>query len=258
MKKKALLKILCLWILLAFVVVSPLLITQIQYFAPYPASFFPVEADFLPVYEQPNLNVWQKLALSQKAMVVHRMEIPDDTSAEGMRHLLEDQLRQLQSCHALPPLSFSGLLQTSFSKWIYMDTTDPETANTLVIYSIQADYQNLSVCGFMDAQTSALYDITVTLKKSEFLYPTDVSQTGFLTYLLTFSEFDKESNNGELYSAFGYYGKSSIRLYVMSLNPNTSAMTFYRFYQSAPPENPSFEIVTSSSGSGYPFCEKEK
>lgn len=185
------------------------------------------------------ISVWERIKrINNSDVVVKSAEYTDlDTDPDLYGTLisaLEEHLLLLQSLSALPDLSFADTVRASFSKITYMDvaSTTGENINTstpkstIDVWEIHAEYQDFHVLAYMDADTSALYDITISSKGSDFIYPSSISEVGFLEYLLEFS--DGENKSGDVFSAGGFYLGKMICLYPLSVDKQTGQIVSYR------------------------------
>lgn len=194
------------------------------------------EADLGPGGEEAETGtLWERLALINSADVAiegEKYELYVDLEEEAPRKELlphmEEQLGRLVELNALPPLFFSGVRQVSFTRKTYMQTPGESwTEGALSLWDIQASYEGdtahsvkygvtinynegLYVRVLMDAETYALYEITIIAKNDPFLYPAEISAQGYLDYLQTFSSRPEE-DAGRI-AVDGRYGERAIYL----------------------------------------------
>lgn len=184
-------------------------------------------------------SIWDRIKLiGSSSVVIHFAEYTDLQAnanlQESLLPIMEEQLMLLQNFHALPDLSFSDVVSASFYKKTYMAVSPATEGYTNIskpesmihIWEIQAEYRDFHVIAYMDADTSALYDITISSKGSDFLYPSSISEVGFLEYLLEFS--DGENKSGDVFSAGGFYSGKMICLYPLSVDKQTGQIVSYR------------------------------
>lgn len=190
----------------------------------------------LPVQDY---SIWDRIKLIGSSNVVIQSADSSDlqTNAnlqESLLPVMEEQLMLLQVNNALPELSFSDVVSASFFKTTYMDMlpategyinmSEPDAM--ISIWEIQAEYQDFSVLVYMDTEISVLYDVTISSKGSDFIYPSSISEVGFLEYLLEFS--DGENKSGDVFSAGGFYSGKTICLYPLSVDKQTGQIVSYR------------------------------
>lgn len=172
-----------------------------------------------------------------------------EAQANNMLSVLEEQLRSLVSFSALPDFSFSDALSISFAKETYMPISSDGYVNLIKpdhmisIWKIQAEYPNFHVLAYMDTEISAIYDITISSKSSDFLYSSSISEVGFLEYLLEFS--DGENKSGDVFSAGSFYSGKMICLYPISVDKQTGQIVSYRIggpYDMKPPKVSEYRV----------------
>lgn len=180
------------------------------------------------------LSIWERIKLlgSSVSTAVTGTHAVTEAQANIVLSVLEEQLRSLVSFSALPDLSFSDAVSVSFVKETYMPISSDRYVNLIKpdhmisVWKIQAEYQDFCVLAYMDTEISAIYDITISSKGSDFLYPSSISEIGFLEYLLEF--FDGENKSGDVFSAGGFYSEKMICLYPLSVDKQTGQTVAYR------------------------------
>ena len=180
------------------------------------------------------LSIWERIKLlgSSVPTAVTGTHANTESLANNMLSVLEEQLRSLVALSALPDLSFSDAVSISFVKETYMPISSDGYVNLIKpdhmisIWKIQVEYQDFRVLAYMDTEISAIYDITISSKDSDFLYPSSISEVGFLEYLLEFS--DGENKSGDVFSAGGFYLEKMICLYPLSVDKQTGQTVAYR------------------------------
>ena len=181
-----------------------------------------------------SLSIWERIKLlgSSVSTAVTGTHAVTEAQANIVLSVLEEQLQVLVSFDALPDLSFSDAASISFVKETYMPISSDGYVNLIKpdqmisVWKIQAEYPNFRVLAYMDTELSAIYDITISSKGSDFLYPASISEVGFLEYLLEFS--DGENKSGDVFSAGGFYSGKMICLYPLSVDKQTGQIVSYR------------------------------
>lgn len=140
----------------------------------------------------------------------------------------QKQLRKLQKYHVFPDLSFSGLRNIAVAKQIYMDKENP--AATFSVWEIFMSYPDFFAMVYMDTETLALCQVTLSPTKSPFVYEkTSLSPDGFLEYLNTFSQVPGDhADREERFHAEGIFSPSQLCLYTVSTDRQGSHLISYR------------------------------
>lgn len=148
---------------------------------------------------------------------------------EELTKRAKKQLRRLQSCRALPEISFSDLGNVSISKRIYMEVENP--ACTFSVWEIYMDYPSAFVCLYMDTETSALFEVFMVSKKEDFTYQKEKGiPRAFLEYLNTFSKVPGDSaGRAERFFGQALCTGSKFCLYAASADQRGENMVSYRF-----------------------------
>lgn len=206
------------------------------------------------------LSIWERIKLlgSSVPTAVTGTHANTETQVNNMLSVLEEQLRSLVSFSALPDFSFSDEVSISFAKETYMPISSDGYVNLIKpdhminIWKIQAEYQDFRVLAYMDTEISAIYNITISSKGAHFLYPSSVSEVGFLEYLLEFS--DGENKSGDVFSAGGFYSGKMICLYPLSVDKQTGQIVSYRI--GGPYDMEPLDPWPLDPNCGCPVCQK--
>lgn len=171
-------------------------------------------------------SIWDRIKLiGSSGVVIQSAEYTDLQANANLREsllpVMEEQFMLLQTFNALPDLSFSDIVSASFSKVTYMDASSavsiPESM--LRIWEIQIEYRDHYILAYMDADISALYDITVLSKNNDFQYASSISENGFWDYLRLFSDGTNERINGVAIDCA--YGDRIISLFPVMVSEQT-------------------------------------
>lgn len=183
-----------------------------------------------------NCNPFQRIkdtktALAEKAdtLVGFKENNMPEKVKNQLVHTVEKQLSDLQNLHALPELTYPDELYVNVSKRSYIHMQNPY--NPINIWGIQINYPEYYVNVYLDIDTSLVYEVSIIAKADYLNYnPEEMSPKGFLEYLQRSAssvEYD-----GERFYTMGSYAEDSIRLFVLSQNGLTQAVTDYTFGES--------------------------
>lgn len=188
-----------------------------------------------PSPKKEDYNIWERIGLINTSIVVKSTVSTE--SRTKLREEMEKQLAAISRYKAIPDISLTGVMQVSVNKETYMDKPSSgdyidilDYARVLNVWEIIVEYQNYVVRAYMDTETNAVYDLTIVTKNTDFIYQSEISDTGFLKYLKTFS--DVPSELGMAFSAGSYYSGGKICLYLCSAGKD-SGLTIYRFNNTA-------------------------
>ncbi len=236
-------KIVVLFVLLFTVVFIPtVFVEQQRKFVFDNTIIYPVDAVQLNCNDNNSINqkdsVWERIKLiCDPEAVVNMMEYSalHDSSdlQEKLISTMEDQLKLLQSFDVFPELSFSDAVSISFLKGTYMSISSDNDEyidlsvpkQMISIWILIVEYSDFTVHAYMDAETSALYDITVTSRNDGFLHSTSISENGFLEYLQLFS--DESGENEDVFLVGGYRSDQMICMYPISVNKENGQIVSY-------------------------------
>ena len=192
-----------------------------------------------PSPKNEDYNIWEHIGIKEHSVVV-TATVPAESNTE-LREKMEEQLAVICRYKALPALSLTGVKQVSVMKETYMEKPSSgdyvdihDSDHVLNVWGITVEYQHYVVCAYMDAETDAIYDVTIVTKDTDFLYSSEITDTGFLEYLKSFSE--EPTDSGIAFSAGSYYSKGKICLYLQD-----SRQTVYRFNTSILPDGVAME-----------------
>lgn len=234
-KLKKCIKVILMFVLLFAVVSAPLFYTEYQNKSMINEFVISaVHTDGTNSTKQ-KYNFWERIGTVNESVKIRTSLFNyfyDDASAfkaeEEIINSMEKQLKTLCKYNALPNLTFSQVKQLSVFKETYTNMP-PSDELKISVWAIYAEYENYHVYAYMDTETSALYDITILSKNDSFIYQSDISENGFLEYLLTFSPIPNVKERDELFSATGSYTEKTIVLHLYSVNKSTEQFTVYRF-----------------------------
>lgn len=199
-----------------------------------------------------NYNIWEHLVILKKSVVV-KATVPTEAKAELLERM-EKQLAEICRYNAIPLISPTGVIQSSVIKETYMDrpssgsyTDILDSDQVLSVWEIIVEYQDYVVCAYMDTETDAIYEITIVTKESDFLYQPEITDTGFLEYLRSFSDTPPEL--GMNFSAWSYYAAGKINLSLCSVEGN-SELTMYQFDNTMRNDSYPMYIMITESDAG--------
>ncbi len=197
-------------------------------------------------------NFWERIGMVNQSVRVQSSALTEfgnesvaDLAAAGLVRTMEEQLKKLCEYNALPELELSEPTAVSVFKETYTSADEANQSDlSLSVWEITAEYENYYICAYMDAEISALYDITIIAESQSiiydagasaavgsagFIYDADISEVGFLKYLLDFSPVPDVKERDELFTANAYYSEDTIVLRLYSVNKETNRYTSYRF-----------------------------
>lgn len=208
-----------------------------------------------------NYNIWERIGIINQAVRVSspftsafKNESIANQAISEIIKTMENQLKMLIEFHALPELTFSDVLEVSIFKETYTCQTDKLYSDlSISVWAIDAEYKNFHVYAYMDTKVSALYDVTIESRKKYWVYGKEISENGFLEYLLTFSPIPDVKEREEVYTAYGSYMGESATLYLYSVNKETNKFTEYKFSgrnksESSTASSGTTDIAISDSG----------
>lgn len=234
-KLKQCIKVILMFVLLTAIVGAPLLYKEYQNSRMINEFIIsPLQTDVTNDTKQ-KYSFWERIGTVDKSVKI-RTSILDDfnygslavkAEAEIIKSM-EKQLITVSEYNALPDLTFSEPQYVSVFKETYTKMS-PSAELEISVWAIYAEYEDYYIFAYMDTETSALYDITILSQTDNFIYQSDISENGFLEYLLTFSPIPNVQERDELFSATGSYTEKVIELYLYSVNKSTEQFTAYRF-----------------------------
>lgn len=144
----------------------------------------------------------------------------------------EKQLKMLQGFGVFPHVSFTGREDISAEKQIYMDMDNP--ARSFSVWEIHMNYPQFFVCAFMDTETAALYQVSLSQDGDYRLYEKGNEQAfkdGFFKYLNTFSKVPgDDAGRAEIFHAEGLFARERVSLYPASTDRQGNHMASYQFF----------------------------
>ncbi len=232
---KQCIKVILMFVLLIAVAGAPLFYTEYQNNSMINEFIIsPVQTDGTNSTKQ-KYNFWERIGTVDKSVKIRTPlfsyfnydNLAGKAEAEIIKSL-EKQLTIVCEYNALPDLTFSEAKQLSVFKDTYTNMQSSAELE-ISVWAIYAEYEDYHIYAYMDTETSALYDITILSKTDNFIFQSDISENGFLEYLLTFSPIPNVQERDELFSANGSYTEKTIVLYLYSVNKSTKQSTAYRF-----------------------------
>lgn len=195
-------------------------------------------------------NIWERIGIINKSVVVQTA-----TSTESETELLrsmEEQLAAISRYRALPDISLTGVVQASILKETYIDWPSDlsfssgyaellDSDRVLNVWELVVEYQDYVVRAYMDTVTNAIYEVIIVTKDSGFLYPSGLSDTGFLEYLKSFSEIPPHL--GMVFSAESYYSNGKICLYLHSVSQDNQQEIYQFSHTTADDKYPMYVIT---------------
>ena len=127
---------------------------------------------------------------------------------------------------SLPP---SKLLGLTVEKQTYLNSSDGEAVREQVIsvWNVTAEYADYVVYACVDTDTYAVCDLAITSRSGSFVYDPQYEGDAFITYLQSISPIGGAT--GRTFSTGGFYGDTSLHIYVVSVDDRTGMTTDYRF-----------------------------
>ncbi len=238
MKKQAYLQSTLLTAALLLIVLAPVLFIQReQNYMLNQVSLFSVEADAFQEAVKENYNLWEQLKIyrdSPTVMGTSRLDSSYMESAEEIETVLleqmEQQLKKLMDCNALPFLDLSTRGSSTIEKETYVGISGETYSKVLDVWMIHAEYPGFLVYAYMDSHVFALYDLAIVSMDYNFAYSSDLTAQGFLEYLHSFSAVDEEDE--ELFHVLesSLYAPKEIHLCLWSENKHTQHTASYCFH----------------------------
>lgn len=180
-------------------------------------------------------NIWERIGIINTSVVV-RSTVSTESKTK-LREELEKQIAAICRYKAIPDISLTGVTHVSIIKETYMDNPTSggymdilNSDRVLNVWEIIVEYENYVVCAYMDTVTNAVYELTIVTKDTDLLYQPEISDTGFIEYLKTFS--DVPADLGMAFSAKSYYSSGKLCLSLCSMDKNAK-LTIYRFNNTA-------------------------
>ena len=172
--------------------------------------------------QQDQYDMWARLENIDQAVVIravefHNREQETEEEKQNLLRRMEEQLASLHRYGCLPELDFAGAGPSFICREIYLesDAYEDHTAInradlSVSVWNILVDYEDFYVQVYMDAETSALYDVMLLSKEKDFVYRQDSSADQLMEYLKSFSELPPEKE--WKFTVQGYYTEKTVKL----------------------------------------------
>ncbi|NBI61991.1 hypothetical protein D3Z38_02650 [Clostridiales bacterium] len=219
-KQKQWVEILLLFMVLILIAATPLILADEQSSSLMnKVVLSPNEADDQPAgkISASQESMWDRIRCIRQFSYVKVMTETDSAffskqAKEELIRTMEEQLTAIKKHHALPSLDFTAMRRAESSKIIYWQD-NAQLESGVSTWYLCVEYPNFSVYAHMDAETSALYEVTILFdvsKKASLIFSSDINEKGFLQYLNAFSKGDSMQKNNV--TVKGEYTKKRIHL----------------------------------------------
>ncbi len=219
-KQKQWIKILLLFMALILIAATPLILADAQSSSLMNKVVLSLnETDDQPAgkISASQESVWDRIRRVQRFSYVKVKTETDSAffskqAKEELIQAMEEQLTVIKKYHALPSLDFTAARRAESSRVIYWQG-DSQLESGISTWHLCVEYPNFRVYAHMDAETSALYEVTILFdvsKKANFTLSSDINEKGFLQYLNAFSKGASMAKNKV--TVKGQYTKKRIHL----------------------------------------------
>lgn len=219
-KQKQWIKILLLFMLLLFIAAAPLILADGQSDRLMnKVVLSPNETDDQSAEKGGAFqgNMWERIkCIRQFSDISVKTETDTvfflEQAQEELIRTMEEQMNAIERYHALPHLDFTAAQRAESTKMIYWQG-DSQLESGISAWNLWVEYPSFSVSAHMDAESSALYEVTILFhasKKTDVIFSSDMNKNGFFQYLNSFSKEDPMPKGGV--TVKGEYTKKRIHL----------------------------------------------